>query len=59
LHVSAPAEQSIPAQNQKIQLQLPHHLKDEMMMVEEELSKIESSMVAPDDDMPYESKKDR
>jgi len=40
-------------------LQLPHHLKDEMMMVEEELSKIESSMVAPDDEMPYESKKDR
>jgi hypothetical protein len=30
-----------------------------MMMVEEELSKIESSMVAPDEDMHYESKKDR
>jgi hypothetical protein len=40
-------------------LQLPHHLKDEMMMVEEELSKIESSMVGHDDDMLYESKKDR
>lgn len=28
-------------------------------MVEEELSKIESSMVAPDDDIMFESKKDR
>lgn len=29
------------------------------MMVEEELSKIESSVVGPDEDMMFESKKDR